>query len=407
MRTILGPVAAALLLGLVPTGCGGADGSTVDGGNGNAGSTATSTAGKISINTGGSNSSGGSSNGSSGSGVVINPGDACATGSANATLSGVNLFVMFDRSSSMTQKVNGGPDTRWSLTSAALTDFFKSSDAAGLSLALRFFPHDKPAPGCNQETKDKTMPFCDAAACGMPLVPLGPLTAEAAPIDKQEDALVTATADSAPGMAGQGTPIYPALDGALRWAAAQHKATPDQNSVVVLVTDGQANGCEQDIGKIAMLASDALAADGTRTYAIGLTGSQEADLDQIAMAGGTTKGIFVADGVSTKQDLLDALGAIRGQVLDCDFAMPTPKADQVVDPALINVNYTPGGGMKSTLPQVVNEGACANASGWYYDNPVSPTRITLCKSTCDAVTADAMASLEILLGCATVTDVPK
>src|SRR6185369_12845341 len=110
----------------------------------------------------------------------------------------------------------------------------------------------------------------------------------------------------------------------------------------------------------------------------------------IAKAGGTTKGIFVADGANTKKDLLDALGAIRGQVLDCDFAMPTPKADQVVDPTLINVNYTPGGGMKSTLPQVANEGACASASGWYYDNPVNPTRITLCKSTCDAVTADAM-----------------
>jgi hypothetical protein len=402
MRMISSSVAALLLLGLVAAGCGGSDGSTVKGGNGNTG--ASSSAGTISINTGGSNSPG---TGGSGTGVVITPGDACATGSANASLSGVNMFVMFDRSSSMNEEVGGGPETRWSLTSAALTEFFKSPDAAGLSLALRFFPHDKPATGCRNADRMNNVMGCDATACSMPLVGLGSLTAEAAPTDAQEAALVQATTDSAPGMAGQGTPIYAALDGALRWAAAQHKTTPDQNSVVVLVTDGQANGCEEDIGLISKLASDALAADGTRTYAIGLTGSQEADMDQIAMAGGTTKGIFVADGANTKQDLLDALGAIRGQVLDCDFAMPTPKADQVVDPALINVNYTPGGGMKSTLPQVANEGACANASGWYYDDPIKPTRITLCKSTCDAVTADAMASLEILLGCATVTEIPK
>jgi hypothetical protein len=115
----------------------------------------------------------------------------------------------------------------------------------------------------------------------------------------------------------------------------------------------------------------------------------------------------VADGANTKQDLLDALGAIRGQVLDCDFPMPEPKANQTVDPALINVNFTPSSGTKSTLPQVNNEAGCTGAQGWYYDNALNPTRIILCKSTCDAVTADPMAALEILLGCQTVTDIPK
>lgn len=395
MRIILSSLAPLLLVGLVTPGCGGEDGSTVNGGNGNNGMGASSTGGIV-IGTGANTGLGGST----GTGPIINPDDACATGTANASLSGVNMFVMFDRSSSMNEEVGRGGDTRWSLTSAALTDFFKSPDAGGLELALRFFPHDKPADGCNQDG-------CDAAACGMPLVPLAALTAEAAPADAHEAALVSATMSSAPGMAGQGTPIYAALDGALRWASAQHKATPTENSVVVLVTDGQANGCEEDIDQIAKLASDALAADGTRTYAIGLTGSAERDMDQIAMAGGTMEGIFVADGANTKQDLLDALGAIRGQVLDCDFPMPEAQGNNVVDPALINVNFTAGSGAKSTLPQVADEGACSGASGWYYDNALNPTRITLCKSTCDAVTADPMAALEILLGCQTVTEIPK
>jgi hypothetical protein len=393
MRMISSSLGTLLLVGLTASACGGKEGSEVNGGNGN-GNGATSSGGTVIINTGANNSGlGGSSNG-----TVITPDDACATGTANASLSGVNMFVMFDRSSSMNQKV--GQNTRWGLTSAALTAFFASPDAAGLQLALRFFPHDKPATGCNQDG-------CNVNACGMPLVDLGTLTAEVAPADAHEKALIDATMSSAPGMAGQGTPISAALGGALQWAAAQRKKTPTENSVVVLVTDGQANGCDTDIDVISKLAADALAADGIRTYAIGLTGSQEPDMDQIAKAGGTTKGIFVADGANTQKELLDALGAIRGQVLDCDFPMPEPKAGMTVNPAQINVNFTPSSGTKSTLLQVPNEAACTGATGWYYDDPQKPTRIQLCKATCDAVTADPMAALEILLGCDTVSEVPK
>ena len=331
--------------------------------------------------------------------MVIDPSSACAQGTASATLSGVNMFVMFDRSSSMNQRANKN-GTRWELTSAALSSFFASPDAAGLELALRFFPHDKPSTGCNQTS-------CSVDACAMPLVGLGALAATAAPADTQEAALVDATKNSAPGMAGAGTPIHAALGGALQWASAQRQKTPDQNSVVVLVTDGQANGCDENIGHIAALAAKALADAGVRTYAIGLTGSEEADMDQIAKAGGTTKGIFVSDGTNTQEELLAALGAIRGQVLDCDFAMPEAKPGLTVDKDLINVNYTPTGGAQSTLVQVAGEAACAAAGGWYYDNPAAPTRITLCKSTCDVVTTDKMAKLDILLGCATATDIPK
>jgi hypothetical protein len=175
----------------------------------------------------------------------------------------------------------------------------------------------------------------------------------------------------------------------------------------VLVTDGEANGCNDSIDDIAQLSADAFAADQIRTYAIGLTGSQEGDMDQIAMAGGTDQGIFVADGNMATQQLKDALGKIRGEVLDCDFPMPEAKAGVEVDPGKINVNYTPGGGMVTTLTQVADETGCTTGQSWYYDNPSGPTRIILCKSTCDTITADPMASLQILLGCATSSEVPK
>jgi hypothetical protein len=402
MPSFLGRLAPLLLIGGVALGCGSNGGSTTNGGgNGNAGGSATTAGGATGVSppppTGGSLSlDPGPGNGGS---TVVTPDAACATGTASASLSGVNIMVMFDRSTSMDQAANQGGETRWALTSAALTGFFQSAEAAGLKLALRFFPHDMPAPGCNEDG-------CDAAACATPLVGLGTLTAEPAPTDQHEATLVSATMMSAPVGQSQGTPIYAALDGALQWAHAQRQMTPNENSVVVLVTDGQANGCETDIDAIAGLASSALAADGTRTYAIGLTGSEDADMDAIAMAGGTTQGIFVTDGANTQQELLNALAAIRGQVLDCDIPLPVPDGGLSVDPTKVNVTVTLNGA-QSTLPQVSDAAACTGVPAWHYDNAQNPTRIILCPSTCDSVTIDVSAALEILLGCETVTDVPK
>jgi hypothetical protein len=366
--------------------------------------------GAPSVSTGGASATAGSlslvptpdaSGGSGGSGGLL-PDMACATGTAKATLAGVNMIVAFDRSGSMRRAVTEDGPSRWDVTSAALKAFFSSPEAGGLKLALRFFPDDNPAPGCNDEA-------CDATACAQPLVSLGSLMMQSPPTDTHEQALLDATDTSAPSEDnGGGTPTSAALGGALAWAKAQRQLTMSENSVVVLVTDGQPHGCDEDVANISKLAADAFMADGVRTYTIGLTGSQEADMDQIALAGGTTKGIFVSDGDNTQQDLLDALAAIRGQVLDCDLPLPAAQAGATIDPALINVNVTPASGAKTTLAQVPNEAACATgAQGWYYDDPTSPSRIVLCKSSCDSVTVDATASLEILLGCQTVVEVPK
>jgi hypothetical protein len=317
------------------------------------------------------------------------------------------MLVMFDRSTSMHDEADQATGaTRWDLASAALTSFFADPAAAGLQVALRFFPHDSPAAGCNDDD-------CSVEACATPIVPLATLTPEVGPIDLHEAALIASSAAAAPaprmqGMnaGSQGTPISAALAGALAWAQAQRMAAPEENAVVVLVTDGEPNGCEEDITSIASLASEALAASGTRTYAIGLTGSQESDIDAIAAAGGTTEGIFITDGATAKQDLLNALAAIRGSALDCDFEMPKASSGMQVDPSKINVNYTPAGGTQMTLGRVVDAASCGTAPGWYYDNEQNPSRILLCPASCNSATVDIDATLEVLLGCVTETRVP-
>lgn len=61
---------------------------------------------------------------------MISPDDACATGTANASLAGVNMFVMFDRSTSMNDHTDArdtASPTRWAAASKALGAFFAST----------------------------------------------------------------------------------------------------------------------------------------------------------------------------------------------------------------------------------------------------------------------------------------
>jgi hypothetical protein len=316
--------------------------------------------------------------------------NACASGTTTAELKPVNMLVMFDRSGSMED------DDKWPNATAALTAFLQDPGADGLHVALRFFPHDEPAEGCTEDG-------CDAAACSQPLVAIGALTADPAPGDAHEQTLVSAIENSAPGGGdGGGTPIYAALDGALQWATSHQMMHTDEKTVVIFVTDGEPNGCDEDFDNISALAATALADTGVTTYAIGLAGSSEAQMDQLAQAGGTTNGIFIDNSANAEQELLTALNAIRGETLSCDFPIPQPTDPTVpIDPAKINVTFTPASGMAATLPQVADAGACSNASGWHYDTAQPPTRIMLCPSACDLVQSDPDGELQVLIGCDT------
>jgi hypothetical protein len=274
---------------------------------------------------------------------------------------------------------------------AALVSFFGDPGTAGLRVALRFFPEGDCSNGA-----------CDVNVCSLPEVALAALTADAAPMDAQEDALVSAVKGKSTAVGG-GTPLSAALGGAEKWAVAHQAAHPGEKTVVVLVTDGTPNGCDENVNHIAKLASDAYVAGEVLTYAVGLVGSNQSDMDTIAIAGQTTQGFFIGNG-NAEADLLAALQSIQGSQVACEFAMPD-KTDtgEMIDPGLVNVVYTPGsGGEKVTFGQVMSPADCGSSKGaWYYDDPVKPTTITLCPSTCDGIQSDAGAKIEILFGCAT------
>lgn len=170
---------------------------------------------------------------------------------------------------------------------------------------------------------------------------------------------------------------------------------------MIFVTDGQPNGCDEDFNHISALSAAALAASGIPTYAIGLEGSSMAQMDQLAQAGGTMKGIFIGNSANAEQELLTALNAIRGETLSCEIAMPKPAANMPIDPTKVNVTFTSSAGVAATLGQVPDANSCSTSKAWYYDAPQAPTRIVLCPAACDFVRADPKAKLEILLGCET------
>lgn len=341
-----------------------------EGGTGGGASTGSGVGGDFSFNPG---TGSGSGSGSGSSGDLT----ACATSSEEATLVPVNMFVTVDKSGSMTD------NQKWANAKAAFIAFFQDPAAASLRVALRFWPDS----GCDANS-------CDVNACSAPAVDIGPLSDAA-----HQQALVDAFQSKSP---NGNTPMSAALGGATKWAASYVGASESsEKAVVVLVTDGEPNGCDNNTDHIAKVAKDAYDGAGVQTFAVGLAGSNQATMDKIAAAGDTGAGFFIGNG-NAQADLLAALKKIQASTVACVYAMPKAGPGEVVDPKLVNVNYTPGGAATSeTLGQVPDAASCGAKGGWYYDDPSKPAIITLCPSTCDAVQADPGAKMSIVLGCAT------
>jgi hypothetical protein len=423
MKRLLGT--AAVLVGLAYA-CGGTGGPSAAGagGSGTAGASGSGEPGE----SGGSSGSGGSAvtGGSAGStpiipvdaggdaDVTVDPDAACGIGSAEATLRPVSMFVTFDRSTSM---VRAEPDpvtllNRWETAALALTEFFSSPAADGLGVALRFFPDDRPEVGCTQEE-------CNVAACTEPLVPMDTLSAAVAPDDAHEAALILAVEEATPmlpmngEMAKGGTPISVALEGAAAWTASHQQDHPDQKTVILFVTDGDPAGCDERPAFIQGIAQTALAEHDVSTYVVGLTdalgeGVNQDNLNELAAAGGTEQAFFIKDGPTAAEDLFDALDAVRGLALPCDFPLPeSTKEGTEIDPGFVNVVYTAGDGTERTLTKLSEGTTCADSQSWHYDNEDTPSRIVLCPSACDVISADGSAKLQILAGCLTIIEPPR
>ncbi len=296
-----------------------------------------------------------------------------------ATKIPVSMFIQIDKSGSMAD------NNKWGNAKNAFTTFFKDPAAQdGLNVALRFWPDG----GCDPNS-------CSTQACSQPQVPVGPLS-DASHVQQ----LVNLFNSKSPGGL---TPMSAALAGAELWAVNQQTmAEKKEKVVVILMTDGEPTACDQNINNIAGIADKAFQQKGILTFAVGLQGSKETDMNTIAKGGHTTKAFLIGNG-NAEADLLAALKKIQDSVVACTYAMPeSPDATQSIDPNQVNITYTPGAGGSVDFTQVGGEGSCgSDETAWFYDDPNHPAAIILCPKTCDKVQADQKAKIKVVLGCAT------
>lgn len=112
--------------------------------------------------------------------------------------------------------------------------------------------------------------------------------------------------------------------------------------------------------------------------------------------GGLTFSICADDWTSLFTELASEVAA----AVPCTLEIPAATTGELLDLARINVVFTPPtGGAGQTLLNVGSEAGCGSKQGWFYDDPASPTHISLCESSCTA--AGSGGALDIALGCMT------
>ena len=315
------------------------------------------------------------STGSSGGDAGPDPDAACGLITEEAKSTPLDLYIVFDRSSSMV-------GNKWDSAKIGLAAFVNDPDSAGIGVALNFFPLENTPTTCNQFDYQP------------PKVDFAPLPANAKPI-------TDAMAAAAP--TGFSTPVYPALGGAILGAKAYAQNNAGHVAAVLLVTDGKPEGpaatCSsvnpEDPMVIANLAATGVSF-GIKTFVVGLPGIDQAIANKIAVSGGTDAAILVGS-FNVQTEFQTALAKVRGEALPCEYEIPSKVEGGQINPGDVNVLIAPKGGSGVILPQ----DAKCNDKGWRYDDPQKPTKIVFCPSSCQALKIDFGAKVQILLGCKT------
>ncbi len=341
---------------------------------------------------GGSAGTGGGGGGSGGGagGVLIDSGlddsaqegGGCAAISEQGKVTPLELYILLDRSASMV-------GDKWAAATTGLDTFVADAKSAGIDVALGVLPR----PGLST---------CDPTPFETPDVPFGVLPGAGG-------ALSAALAGFTP--TGIGTPIYPALAGALSGVSKVVAANPGHSGAVLLVTDGAPQGPTQcsggvnaeDVQVIANVAHTAYASTGghpsVTTFVVGLPGVDQTFANQVAAAGGSTSAVLATSPTNVQAQFAAALAQVRGAALPCTFVLPDKVSQGTIAYDRVNVVYTHGDGVTREPQAQVSD--CSSA-GWRYDDAAHPTEIVLCPDLCDAVHHDLGATIDIALGCQTI-----
>jgi hypothetical protein len=340
--------------------------------------------------------------------VVITEDAACATTTADARRRPMNLLIVLDRSSSMSERGTGAPmtaPTKWQAAVAAVRSLVMSLDD-DTRVGITFFP--------STSQQDSVMGYT------MPAVPIGPLRTTRAVI------LPRLAATQPTG----NTPMACALGGSIAYFRG---LTLDGSHNQILVTDGIPTeectdtaamcggipvgidilafmrwaACRDAAGKSAVRVQVALGQRETvpvRTFVAGTPEASDMFLSDLAVTGGSSRTAtcrttqnchYSLRTGSFESDLTMAFDEIRGRALSCEFDITVDPTR--ADPTRVNVNFQ---GTGDASPRLVPRDA-SHANGWDYTSGMRA--ITVYGPTCDRLRTDAMARVRILFGCPTIT----
>lgn len=320
-------------------------------------------------------------------------GGGCKSEVGKGELLPLDIFIMFDQSQSMDCATTTG--NRWNAVKQALTGFVNDPGAAGIGVGIQFFGDN----GLGSS--------CDAAAYSTPAVPIAPLPGNA-------NAIIGALDSHRP---STNTPSRPALEGAIAHARTWKQQHPGHTVIVLFVTDGQPNACGDNGGDfvepVVQVARAGLESpEKMNTYVIGIVSEgvacpfldpappTKADLDRVAVSGGTTESFMVDVNQNASQKFLEATNKIRvGAQPPCEYRLPEPDKGTKLDPEFVNVTVTDQAGAPTTIFRVASSGVCnPSTGGWYYDNEAAPTKILLCPATCSGA-GKIGSSVQLKFGC--------
>jgi hypothetical protein len=309
----------------------------------------------------------------------------------------LDMMIAVDRTMSMTYCPDGRHDTcgvinnnpaepsRWDILQQGL-DQFLTDIATNMPavrqprMGLQFFGN-----GSDESIDPRE---CNPATYAAPKVPMGDFATAAAAIRTDMDAM-------GKNLGGQ-TPWQPALQGVLQYAQEWQVSHPERVTVVLFVTDGFPTECNRDMTAIQTTVGEfywgvqgdynTVGKPGIRTFILGVGGDFDStnryNLDSVAFAGGTNQATIASDtaGVS---DFTATLQNISNSKVDCDFSMPPAPTGSILDTSKVQVVYEPFVGDPQEIPSATSAGACGTANGgWYYDDPVTPTKVILCPCSC-------------------------
>jgi hypothetical protein len=103
-----------------------------------------------------------------------------------------------------------------------------------------------------------------------------------------------------------------------------------------------------------------------------------------------------------------ATSVIASAKLSCEWVIPPPPQGEALDPNRVNVDFIDADDNRTRLGRVDGAADCANVEhGWYYDDPLKPTKVLVCPDTCAWIQGKPGARIDIQFGCATEIAQPK